>query len=972
MFDLSLKGRVFTIPLGKCFVSALAKDLIHVFPTLMDRSIQNPCPYSLLFLPNNRGVLNFKQAFYYPDDRRQSARPLMTDVKIFPLADLEKGLAAFLNPEDTENLPHTLTYLQRLSWVMEQLPSYFSSQKKIALGHYLCDLHDQCTIAEIPLSNLGALLETDRLSTVAGHIVDAVHYLKIITEQLPAYQHDHNVITAAERSIHIHRLITTRLIQAPSLGYPLIIAGTTGTVPATRRLIQAVLSHDLGAVILPGFDCPQGLDVDGYGERVLSMPTHPHYSMMDLCHHLKIPLQTIHLLDSDPKKTRLPLLRAMFTCPPITPVCDDDLLNPPLMIECESMDEEARVIRVIVQEQLDTTTDSIAIVTPNQDLTERIRLELLRCQIIPNLSAGQALKMTPVGSFVCVMADFLKNPNRETFVHLMKHPLTLGKERALYTECIQSHEILIRQKKLPWYAVAEEGITAPLMEGDRVEGDQNVTLSPLIDRLQTMLTDRRQCKTFHGFVSFFKDAAILLSGHTLFDHEAGAVAKDWFHMLCSECPGAILNHFEDALVLMMDLAEPVHFDESVTSRVRILGTLEARLNRADSVICASLNEGHWPKTPESDPYLSNGLRQMIGLVSNKRQQGLAAHDFCVSFYAKKFFVTRSVRSDGEVLAPSRLWTRLLMAAPQSLSKQDDYRARAQLNGARLALSPMTPPFPSPPSLFRPTTYYASHIEQLVQNPYGFYTRHILKLEPLLALKETQDARDKGKLFHNILDRYLKEEPTPTVDRLIAFAKPYFHHHGFDTDDLMKQTFWWHRFSNIAKWWHEKLDTEPSIKRMTEVTGQINLEINSVPFVIKSRADRLDIPLSGTEDGVSLRLIDYKTGQLPSMTAVRSGKAPQLLVEAIIAHYYGFFALQRRDRSNHSAFHTGQFSCEYWRLTGGVPAGECLNFVLSADDRMGHEKALRSLLAYFYDEKSPYIFIDGSKEDVAFVRKEEWA
>ena len=59
--------------------------------------------------------------------------------------------------------------------------------------------------------------------------------------------------------------------------------------------------------------------------------------------------------------------------------------------------------------------------------------------------------------------------------------------------------------------------------------------------------------------------------------------------------------------------------------------------------------------------------------------------------------------------------------------------------------------------------------------------------------------------------------------------------------------------------------------------------------------------------VALRIIDYKTGTLPTRKSVADGSSPQLLVEAVIAHNQGFGTVFPTD---------GDFQLEYWRLTGG--------------------------------------------------------
>ena len=61
--------------------------------------------------------------------------------------------------------------------------------------------------------------------------------------------------------------------------------------------------------------------------------------------------------------------------------------------------------------------------------------------------------------------------------------------------------------------------------------------------------------------------------------------------------------------------------------IMIWGTLEARVQGADLVIAAGLNEGVWPKSPDPDPWLNRAMRAQVGLLLPDRQIGLSAHDY---------------------------------------------------------------------------------------------------------------------------------------------------------------------------------------------------------------------------------------------------------------------------------------------------------------------------------------------------------
>ena len=77
---------------------------------------------------------------------------------------------------------------------------------------------------------------------------------------------------AARRNRLIDRRVA--LWRADPPAGPVILAGSTGSIPATRRLMRAVTDLPLGAVVLPGLD--QGLAAETW-ERL--DPGHPQYGL---------------------------------------------------------------------------------------------------------------------------------------------------------------------------------------------------------------------------------------------------------------------------------------------------------------------------------------------------------------------------------------------------------------------------------------------------------------------------------------------------------------------------------------------------------------------------------------------------------------------------------------------------------------------------------------------------------------------
>ncbi len=96
-----------------------------------------------------------------------------------------------------------------------------------------------------------------------------------------------------------------------------------------------------------------------------------------------------------------------------------------------------------------------------------------------------------------------------------------------------------------------------------------------------------------------------------------------------------------------------------------------------------------------------------------------------------------------------------------------------------------------------------------------------------------------------------------------------------------------------------------VESLSERRGRLVIPARAGPFTITAVADRIDRFASG-----ELMLIDYKTGALPQKREIENAVAVQLPLEGAIARDGSFDGLSGRPAA-----------LEYWRLSGGEPAGE---------------------------------------------------
>jgi ATP-dependent helicase/nuclease subunit B len=352
-------------------------------------------------------------------------------------------------------------------------------------------------------------------------------------------------------------------------------------------------------------------------------------------------------------------------------------------------------------------------------------------------------------------------------------------------------------------------------------------------------------------------------------------------------------------------------------RVRIFGSLEARLQTVDRLVLGGLVEGVWPPETRADAWLSRPMRRELGLDLPERRIGLSAHDFAQALGAPEIFLTRSAKLAGAPTVASRFVQRLAAVAGADRWARALERGVVYLGYARALDRPASAPkaadrpAPTPPLSARPKRLSVTDVEHWLRDPYTIYAKHILRLAPLDAVDTPPGAADRGTVIHGAIGEFTKvhaaQLPSDPVATLIALGEKHFAPlAGFPE----ARAFWWPRYLRIARWFAEGFEPKRRAglaELHAEIRGEIELLPGEHPFSLAARADRIERRTDGR-----YVILDYKTGAPPSEKQVRTGMSPQLTLEAGILRRGGFKDIP-----------AGSNVAElvYVRLRGGNPAGE---------------------------------------------------
>jgi ATP-dependent helicase/nuclease subunit B len=888
------------ISLAQSFIPALAQGLMARYPNPKDMA------RVLVLLPTRRGCLALRQEL--------QGQGLTLFPRVLALADLESCpiLPGFMPEEET--MPALSEW--RRQGLLTQLVYAFEKQKynrtnaatATALAKELMQLIDEAATSCVDLSNLKTLVVDD----YAQHWQLTLDFLTILTDAWPAILATEGVIDKAQHN----RENLLKIASHWNPDYPVVLAGTTGTRPATAILAKAILSFKESYVVLPGFDPLISADL-----RADLPPTHPQSPLVSF----------IKTFDSDQElqpwvregkmtARHLWLSQAMlpsfdFATPHEIPLSASQNVT---FVTADHRQDEARTIAAIIRKELETPQATVCVITPDQNLTQRITAELKRWHLTPNTSSGIPLSKTVVGTFLLLTARLNATISAADLLAILKHPLCFkGEGRFQHLLNVRTLEVTILRHPQKKFALKD------------LDANVLACFEPYL-----LLVGEKNKQSLYVWLKTHRELFEKLAGpESLSDDEDGRVALEFFDELMQAAKDYPPIDFYDYAPLLQTLMaqKQVRHPEGIGSRVYILGTLEARLQQSDVTILAGLNEGIWPQENAGDPWLSRPMRIKLGLPDPERRIGLSAHDFCLGFSASKVYLTRSQKIDGAPALASRWWQRLeaVAQAANIPLNNPEWMSDIPLIDEPRTFQKLEMPTPRPPVELRPLQYSVSDVAQLMRDPYGLYAKRILKLRPLGALEEGLEAKDRGQLIHRALELVFEKGRPINLKSVLDCGTQVFA--PFITDPIVKH-FWWPRFCSIAKWfvktWQDQQEEVSETK--TEIKSFLNFSIDDKDIVITSIADRIDYLKNG-----SVRIIDYKTGTPPTQKDVRQGLAPQLTLEALMIQH-----------------EVEELS--YWHLKGGAEGGNVV-VIPKLQDRLDEAFAsVMKLVEAFLREKTPYL------------------
>ncbi len=857
-----------------------------------------------LLLPSSRAVRIVTEAFV----RLSGGGMLLPRMAVVGDLDLDETLGPLLDPLGAgAAIPPAADPTRRWLRLAQLLRDELGDDASKAPGLLRLAFETGRTMDRLTVEGLelGDLLD-ERIAGIVGdlasHWQSATRTFARVQARWLAELAERGEIDAPERRNRLFAHAARRWREAPP-EHPIVAAGITSASPALAGLLRVVSELPHGAVILPDLDLSLAEDVwqslgsagipasEGdapFGER--DALAHPQY-------HLKLLLNRmgVNRAEVDPWHRA-----GMSAAPPERSKAISNLFLPPegsagwvrlkpdqrrlsgvRLMESAHPGEEAQAIALLIRQALEVPAKRVALISPDRGLAARVVAHLKRWEIDADDTAGRPLPQTAAGRILLLLAEVTADQAAPVpLLALLTHPLAGGGEvRASWLDNARALDLALRgPRPSPGLAPLGEIVREQARRG---RGDGIAEWWDGVEAVLTPLLTEEPDIALGEALSLLAEAGEKLCGTRLWADADGRMLASWLEELrgaadeagtrlaVKDLPGVLRDAMDRVSVRPLWGRHP---------RVSIYGLLEARMSRADLVICGGLVESTWPAAPSPEPSLPPPVLRALGVPSGEFRIGLAAHDLAGALGAPEVVLSWAQRSEGGPVIPSRF----VLRVQAMLGELADHHREVEAVELARAIDHAAPapayprPQPKPSAEQRDVALAVTAIDRLRGDPYQFYASAILRLRRLDGLDAEPTAAWQGTVVHAVMDAWHKAGERP--GELVSLARQEL---GKMQAHVVTRGLWWPRLSRALDWIDQQIVVDRGQGREvleTEIKGEFTL----AGVKVHGRADRIDRRADGR-----LVVVDYKTGKPPSGGQVRDGFALQLGTLGLIAAARGF-------------------------------------------------------------------------------------
>lgn len=330
--------------------------------------------------------------------------------------------------------------------------------------------------------------------------------------------------------------------------------------------------------------------------------------------------------------------------------------------------------------------------------------------------------------------------------------------------------------------------------------------------------------------------------------------------------------------------------------IDMVGWLELAADDAPWLIVTGMNEGFAPSVSGIDPLVPESLRRALGIRDRRARFARDAFAMLVMLNSRPAgnaaFIFGRRSSEGDPLSPTRL---LMMGDDEALlsrvrawtTSSDQRRSNLMIRHAAAGASKFTGGLRILREPLKIEEMSITSFRHYLESPYGFYLRHVLRLDEIDDRSVELDALGFGNLIHDVVVKLIDPEMASCGDeeRLNAFLVSQL-------DAVAAMRF---GPSPRAEVWVQLEQARKRIRAFATVQAEhaaagwriartewapprrsVSLMVDEAPMYLRGRIDRIDVnPTTG-----EWMILDYKTsGKSPApkdaFTRLRQWRDPQL-------------------------------------------------------------------------------------------------
>lgn len=335
----------------------------------------------------------------------------------------------------------------------------------------------------------------------------------------------------------------------------------------------------------------------------------------------------------------------------------------------------------------------------------------------------------------------------------------------------------------------------------------------------------------------------------------------------------------------------IPFSGEPVSDLQIIGLLETRALDFENLIILSANEGVLPAKKRQNSLIPFDIAREVGLPTHEHQEALSAYYFYRLLQRSNqihllYVNTHDAPGGGE---KSRFLLQLEHEWPQynpkvrlvhhAVTWQDQ---EAPTAGQELQKDPTVAM--QLREYLRRTGLYPTHIHTLLNSPFDFYLRHVLRMQEEKDTEETLGMDKLGSWLHNAFEeldkRYFLNQREPTSDEVDRVLKGEFEQlGGYETETGVNSLYYKvgaQQFKEFLKEQHLKPGHRWPVatEQQLSATFEVWLEAERIEVKLGGKIDRVELADDGT-----LYVMDYKTGSVEVKSAGSLNKEVDLYLTA---------------------------------------------------------------------------------------------